>query len=137
MTKKYLITVGFLGATSVILGAFGSHLLRSHLSAGSMQIFETGLQYQMYHTLALLAMVFMNRYVSRSFLNFIFYFFTIGIVLFSGSLYILSMQELFGFKVGFLGPVTPVGGMLLILGWVTLIVAGSNYEHKKRSHKKS
>lgn len=137
MTKRYLISIGILGATSVILGAFGSHFLRNHISAGSMEIFKTGLQYQMYHTLALLALTFINRYVSRSYLNYIYYFFTIGIVLFSGSLYLLSTGELFGFDFGFLGPVTPFGGVLLILGWITLIVAGFNYEHKKRSHKRS
>ncbi len=137
MTKRFLITVGILGATSVILGAVGAHKLKEFLSPEHLNTFNTGVQYQMYHTLALLGLIFMNRYVSRSYLNIIYYFFTIGIVLFSGSLYLLSLSELTGINFGFLGPVTPLGGVLFILGWLLLMYTGFIYKHKKRSHKHS
>ncbi len=137
MTRRILISIGILGTSAVILGAIGSHLLKPHLSPEDMDVYKTGVQYQMWHTLALLGLVFMNRYLSRSYLNVIYYFFTIGIVLFSGSLYLLSLRELTGLNFGILGPVTPVGGLLFILGWLVLMYAGFKYEHKKRSHKRS
>lgn len=133
MTKRILVTVGILGLISIILGAFGSHLLNGKISEVNMSIYQTGLLFQIYHTLALLAITFMNRYVSRSYINIIYYFFTVGVALFSGSLYVISTSEVTNIIIGFMGFLTPLGGISLALGWATLIFVGVTYEHKKRA----
>ena len=135
MTKRYLVTIGILGAITVIMGAFGSHLLNGHISAAKLETWDTAVHYQMFHTLALLSITFMNRYLKRAYLNVIYFMFVIGVAFFSGSLYILSISELTGLGLGPLGYITPIGGLLLIIGWGYLILAGLNYEHHKRSHK--
>jgi uncharacterized membrane protein YgdD (TMEM256/DUF423 family) len=108
--------------TSVILGAFGAHGLRSRISPEQLQSFETGVRYQLAHALALL---FIGLLASRSDMNglrYATYLFMAGILLFSGSIYLLSTRELTGLDgwKSFLGPVTPIGGLLLIAGWCAL-----------------
>jgi len=133
MTKKFLITTGIMGALSVVLGAFGVHILIGIISEKHMSTYNTANEYLMFHTLALLGISFMNRYISRSYLNTIYYFFVIGIILFSGSLFLISLKELTGFGMGSLGIITPIGGILLFAGWITLIYAGASYKHNKGS----
>jgi len=131
MTKRFLITIGLLGALSVLFGAFGAHILNGVISEKYMNMYNTANEYLMFHALALLGLAFVNRYVSRSYMNTIYYFFVIGIILFSGSLFIASLKELSGFGLGALSFVTPIGGILLLLGWITLIFAGTSYTHNK------
>ena len=132
MTKRFLITIGTMGFVSVLMGAVGSHILSGNISEKYLAIFNTATQFIMYHTLALLGLTAMSRYVSRSYLNTIYYFFVIGIILFSGPLYIISLKEITGLSIDFLSKLTPIGGFLLILGWITIILSGITYKHKKR-----
>ena len=134
MTKRFLITVGIMGAISVVLGAVGAHILIGNISEKHMDIFNIANEYLMFHALALLGVAFMNRYVSRSYLNFIYYLFVIGVILFSGTLFISSLTELTGFSAGSLSKLTPIGGIMLFAGWIAIIFSGVNYTHKKRSH---
>jgi uncharacterized membrane protein YgdD (TMEM256/DUF423 family) len=133
MTKKFLITVGILGVLSVILGAFGSHLLNGKISEENMRVYNIALTYQIYHTLALLAMTFMNRYISRQYLNIIYWLFVVGIGLFSGSLFLISTQEATNLIFGAIGYLTPLGGISMIAGWLVVIFVGISYQHKKRA----
>ena len=133
MTKQFLLTVGILGSTGVIFGAFGSHLLNENISASNLGNWNLAVMYQMIHTLALLAITFMNRYVKRGYLNTIYYLFVIGIFLFCGSLYISSISELTGIEIGVLKYSAPLGGLLLIAGWLFIIQSGIAYQHQKRS----
>ena len=133
MTKKFLITVGIFGVISVIFGAFGSHLLNGKISEENMRVYNIALTYQIYHTIALLALTFMNRYISRSYLNVIYYFFVFGIGLFSGSLFLISTQEATNLIVGGIGFLTPIGGICMLIGWLVLIFVGVTYQHKKRA----
>jgi len=135
MTKRILITVGISGGLAVILGAFGSHLLNGNISEGKLEVWDTAVHYQMFHTIALLGITFMNRYLKRAYISTIYYLFFIGIILFSGSLYIISISELTGFSSGPLAYVTPLGGLLLIIGWAYIGLSGLTYEHNKRRHK--
>lgn len=132
MTKRFLITIGFMGAISVIFGAVGAHILNGNIPNEHLEMFNTGNQFLMYHALALLGLAFMSRYVSRSYLNAIYFLFVIGIGLFSGTLFILSLQEVVGFDISYITKLTPIGGILLIIGWIVIIFAGVNYQHKKR-----
>lgn len=133
MTKKFLITVGILGVFSVIFGAFGSHLLNGKISDENMRVYNIALTYQIYHTIALLAMTFMNRYISRQYLNVIYWLFVVGIGLFSGSLFLISTQEVSNLIIGPIGFLTPIGGFSMIAGWFVVIFVGVTYQHKKRA----
>jgi uncharacterized membrane protein YgdD (TMEM256/DUF423 family) len=116
MRKTWLVVAGVSGFLSVAAGAFGAHALRKSLPADLMEIFETAVRYQMYHVPALLAVgVIASRSPSRA-ADVAGWAFTMGTVLFSGSLYAMALT---GQK--WLGAVTPFGGLSLLVGWVALI----------------
>lgn len=112
-----LFATGF-GASAVALGAFASHGLRGQLSERMLSVFQTGVEYQMYHALALLAVGVMSRLWPSALLNAAGWLFVAGVVLFSFSLYGLALG---GPRL--LGPITPLGGICFIGGWVTFAVA--------------
>ena len=125
MRTRFLIC-GLSGAVAVALGAWGAHglkqfVLSGQLTTDQLNAFDTGVRYQMYHTLAmLLTLVFSNAVISRG-MNRAFIFFGIGIVLFSGSLYLLSIRNILHADwLRFLGPVTPFGGLCFVVGWIFL-----------------
>lgn len=108
--------------TAVILGAFGAHLLSDMLSADALQSFEVGVRYQFFHGMALLFLSLTpkpQKFINRTGLLFI-----IGTLLFSISIYLLSLSTMYGDTglPAILGPVTPIGGLMLILGWLNLLV---------------
>ena len=116
-------------AIAVILGAFGAHALKAVLPLDRLQVFETGVRYQIIHSIALIVLslnltkyevaTFASKWMHRAAL-----FMTIGIVLFSGSLYIISTSSILPFSVGpWMGPITPIGGLFFITGWVCWGVA--------------
>ena len=120
MDKLALISAAFLGLTAVIFGAFGAHLLKKKLNTDQLQSFETGVKYQMYHAIVLLVLGFqLNHQIALD--NYIIYFFIIGIILFSFSIYGLVISSANNKKLKFLGPITPLGGLCLVLGWALLI----------------
>ncbi|HUH36149.1 MAG TPA: DUF423 domain-containing protein [Moheibacter sp.] len=119
--KKIVLLMGtFYGATAVILGAFGAHAFKKILPAEKLISFETGVKYQMYHALLLVAL--------GLFLNFqsglekgAGWTLIIGTLLFSFSIYFLSFAEHWGVNLKWLGPITPLGGLSLIIGWFLLL----------------
>lgn len=120
MRRRYLIAGFAFGLTGVILGAFATHGLKPVLSPASMDSFETGVQYQIYHALLLLIIGNIREEKGKPD-NLIFYLLVMGIILFSGSIYLLATREITNLDIGFLGPVTPLGGSLLILCWFILL----------------
>ena len=109
---------GILGILSVGIGAFGAHGLESTLTAnGRVDTFETGVKYQFYHTFALFLLGILMLNVQHSYLNYSAYAFIAGIVIFSGSLYALSLTN-----ITVLGAITPIGGLAFMLGWLFLIL---------------
>jgi uncharacterized membrane protein YgdD (TMEM256/DUF423 family) len=123
MNKRIIIFASVFGILAVILGAFGAHGLKELISAGELDTWNTAVQYQFYHTLALLFLATFSRFKSRA-INAASWFFTIGILLFSGSLYLLSAKTILNISnISVLGPLTPIGGLLFILGWISLLVA--------------
>ena len=106
---------------AIILGAFGAHALKEVLTPERLASFETGVKYEMYHGLAFLIVGLLADRFSFAVKSF-FTVALIGIVLFSGSIYLLAMQDVLGIKMSFFGPITPLGGVLLITSWGMLLV---------------
>ncbi|WP_419208848.1 DUF423 domain-containing protein [Photobacterium leiognathi subsp. mandapamensis] len=106
------------GALTVGLGAFAAHGLKHHLSPYLLDVFKTGVQYQAWHTLALLGCGILTRFLSSKAVSYAALFFAIGIICFSGSLYALALTGIKWF-----GPITPMGGVCFIIGWVMLAIA--------------
>ena len=122
--KVFLLLAGLSGAMSVALGALASHWLKDKLNYWELNTFETGVRYQMYHTLALIGIVVIMNFLPSKMLNVTGFLFIGGIALFSGSLYLLSVKALLQMpSLGALGPVTPLGGLAFILGWIFLALA--------------
>jgi uncharacterized membrane protein YgdD (TMEM256/DUF423 family) len=123
MNKTFIGTAALLGALSVALGAFAAHVLRAaSLSADAVQVFETGVRYQFYHALALLVIgLFADKFSSNR-LRWAGNCWIAGIILFSGSLYVLTIQKLSDHyaAINMVGILTPIGGLLLIAGWLLL-----------------
>lgn len=121
MDKKILSTGAILGIIAIILGAFGAHALKKMLSIDQLSTFETGVRYQMYHALFLLFLALMTQIPQRT-KKIIFLLVIIGVILFSGSIYLLATNDLTSFNFKIIGFVTPIGGLLLILGWCGLLL---------------
>jgi uncharacterized membrane protein YgdD (TMEM256/DUF423 family) len=119
MDKKIISAAGFLGMTAIILGAFGAHALKKVLPVEALATFEVGVRYHMYHALFLL---FVGLYpsISEKLKTYILRLTLLGIVLFSGSIYLLSTQTLLGLDLKIVGPLTPLGGACLIAAWALL-----------------
>ncbi|TCP25096.1 uncharacterized membrane protein YgdD (TMEM256/DUF423 family) [Tenacibaculum skagerrakense] len=119
MTQQIvLLSATIFGALSIIFGAFGAHALKKKLTLEQLTSFETGVKYQMYHAIVLLVVGFnFNQNLRNASLLFI-----IGTILFSFSIYGLVLSDAFGKKMKLLGPVTPIGGLCLLIGWVLLLI---------------
>ncbi|MDD9266073.1 DUF423 domain-containing protein [Paenibacillus sp. GCM10023248] len=117
---KLFVLLGSLNAfLSVALGAFGAHILKGKLTPEKLDVFQTGVHYHMIHAVALLAIAILSdKLASTSLVNASGWLIFIGIILFSGSLYALSLT---GLKI--FGPITPLGGVSFLVGWVLLAIA--------------
>lgn len=125
MNKQITITAAFFGVLAVILGASGAHSLKAVLTKENLEVWQTAVQYHFYHVFALLFLSTFSRFKSKL-ISASYYLFTFGIICFSGSLYLLSCREAFHLDwlpVMAIGPITPIGGLLFISGWITLGLA--------------
>lgn len=118
MNKTILLLASALLALAVILGAFGAHGLKEKLSEDLMQVYKTGVEYHFYHALGLLLIGVLANYMPSALINWSAICLTAGIVIFSGSLYVLAISG-----IRWLGAITPIGGLSLIAGWVLLFIA--------------
>lgn len=128
MTNSTFLRIGaLLGALTVTIGAFGAHGLKPLLSEYQITIFEKGVQYQFYHTLAIMVVGLLlqqspdNKWFKRAG-----WLFVAGIAGFSGSLYLLACRDLLAFSVAWAGPVTPLGGLCFIAAWGMLALGVGN-----------
>jgi len=117
--NKNLVITATIGVLTIILGAFGTHVLAEKLSVGSLKSFETAVQYQMYHVLALL---FVNTYkaFSDSTKKYISILFLFGILFFSGSIYLITIGGISAKSIWF---ITPLGGLCFIAGWILMLIS--------------
>ena len=108
------------GMTAIIFGAFGAHALKKIMTTEQLASFETGVKYQMYHALLLLMLSY-NMNLDTSLEKYMVYCFILGTFLFSFSIYGLCISGAKGSKWKFLGPITPLGGLFLVVGWAMLL----------------
>ncbi|MFV5693936.1 DUF423 domain-containing protein [Flavobacterium sp. LB3P122] len=121
MDKKIISTGAIFGMIAIILGAFGAHALKKVLSLEQLSTFETGVRYQMYHAVFLLFIGLQND-LSQKAKKTIYFLVLFGVLLFSGSIYLLATNNLTSFDFKAIGFVTPIGGLLLILAWGVLLL---------------
>ncbi len=124
--KSILVVAGLSGALCVALGAMGPHALKDKISADHLQTYETAVRYHFYHTLALLLVALLFETLREKFMNYASFFFTVGIVLFSFSLYFLALRPLMGIPdedMKWVGAITPFGGLSFIAGWLMIFYA--------------
>jgi uncharacterized membrane protein YgdD (TMEM256/DUF423 family) len=123
MHKAYLITGCVFAGLAVVLGAFGAHGLKKLVALETVASFQTGVQYQMYHAFALLILAIVYERWTNNYIQYAGFFFIAGILLFSGSLYLLvsfkAMNKVIFPAIGF---ITPIGGLLFITGWVLFVL---------------
>ncbi|AUM72346.1 DUF423 domain-containing protein [Pseudomonas fluorescens] len=118
MLRSFLMLAAFFGFTGVALGAFAAHGLKNRLSADYLAIFHTGVTYQLVHTLALLGVALLATHIPGRIVTWAGVSFVVGILLFSGSLYLLTLTG-----IGKLGIITPFGGVAFLIGWLCLGLA--------------
>lgn len=117
MDKKIILTALFFGFISIVLGAFGAHALKKVLSVDQLSSFEVGVRYMMYHALFLL-FVGTTQMLLPEQKNIVYYLTLLGTLFFSASIFLLSTSSATGMNLKFLGPITPIGGLLLIASWL-------------------
>ena len=118
MTKTILMTAAASLALAVAIGAFGAHGLKPRLSEEMMQVYKTGVEYHFYHALGLLLIGILSASMQSGLLNWSALFLGLGIILFSGSLYLMAVTG-----IRWLGAITPLGGISFITGWALLFIA--------------
>jgi uncharacterized membrane protein YgdD (TMEM256/DUF423 family) len=118
MRTNWFAVGAFAAAIGVTLGAFGAHALKLRITEDLLAVFETGVRYQMYHALALLAVAWAATRWPGPWINASGWLFTLGILIFCGSLYLMTFTG-----VRWLGAITPIGGLCFILGWIAMAVA--------------
>lgn len=125
--NHFLLIASMSGMLAVIFGAFGAHGLEKLVDAKMLQRFHTGVEYQFYHSLALLLISILYKLIKNKYINYAGYAFLLGMVLFSGSLYAYVLTGIVGFAL-----VTPMGGVCFIVGWALLAFSARNFTHSER-----
>lgn len=133
MTRKILIAVAVLGLFAVLMSILNAAVFNQALSPNKQSLYDLATNTLMFHTVALFAMTFMSRHLSRSNIKVVFYFFSLGTVVFSGALYLMATEEVTHIVLGLLNPVALIGGLSLVTGWIVVLYMGFTYKHKKRS----
>ena len=118
--QKWLRIMAFLGASGVVLGAFGAHGIKPKISPESYTNYQTAVLYHFIHTLAILGVI-QIQLKSLKLKQYALVSFLVGILLFSGSLYLLATKEIHQLPTSFIGPITPIGGVFFIVGWIILL----------------
>ena len=119
-TEKFIKAASFLAAIAVTLGALGAHTLKDSLTSEQISSFQTGVRYQLFHSISILTLA-LNAEKFNSKIYTCLKTMIIGILCFSFSIYLLSTQYILGASLSFLGPITPIGGLLLVSSWIILL----------------
>ena len=129
--KNWLTIIAILGMSAVILGAFGAHALKSRLNLEQLDSYRVGIQYHFYHTFAMAFAFVLSQWLDSKILKNSLLFFFLGIIFFSGSIYLLACREIIGLASWkWLGPITPLGGLCFIIAWGLLGLASKKIIEK-------
>ncbi|MFO0495031.1 MAG: DUF423 domain-containing protein [Flavobacteriia bacterium] len=120
MNLKATITASIIVVTSIMLGAFGAHAIKELVTAERLATFEVGVRYQMYIGLSMLLLALSEDRIPFE-MRLVRMLMFIGVLLFSGSIYLIALSDLYGLSTKILGPLTPIGGLCLMLGWAVFI----------------
>ena len=124
MHSTFIKLAAVLGALAVAFGAFGAHALKQRASENAINIFETGVRYQFYHVIALLAVGILFREYDNKWMVWAGWMFFTGIIVFSGSLYLLTYVKMIEKEgLNWIGAITPLGGLAFIAGWIFMMVS--------------
>ena len=123
MHKGFIKTAALLGSLTVMLGAFAAHGLKQILTVDTLQIFETAVRYQFYHVFALLGVGILYAAFPGKFIKWAGNLFIAGIIIFSGSLYLLCYVKQNQLPLNWIGAITPFGGAAFIIGWIMIFLA--------------
>lgn len=118
LDRNIMATGAFIAAVTIAIGAFGAHGLKQMIDASSLATFEVGVRYQMYHSIAIL-LLGLAPWISERAKKTVFWTFILGILLFSGSIYLLSLNSVLPFNALKIGFITPIGGLFFIIGWLS------------------
>ena len=121
MERKIVLLASFIGGLGVVLGAFAAHGLKPLLSVSAFESFNTGIRYQMYHAFLLFFLAVTTHITSKQ-KPILYTLILIGVLVFSGSIYVLATNDLTSFNFKVIGFITPIGGLFLIASWVLLFV---------------
>ncbi|MBN8702566.1 MAG: DUF423 domain-containing protein [Bacteroidetes bacterium] len=138
--RVFYLLVGLMGATAVALGALGAHFLKTFVDLGvltpaSLASFETAVKYHLIHSVVLLMCIYFAKHYNNSLLRAAAYLFFAGVILFSGSIYFLSTKAITQIEgLSWLGPITPLGGLCMIAGWLCLGFGLYKTKHHSHSH---
>jgi uncharacterized membrane protein YgdD (TMEM256/DUF423 family) len=121
MDRKIVLLASFIGGLGVVLGAFAAHGLKPLLSVSALESFNTGIRYQMYHAFLLFFLAITTHITSKQ-KSILYTLILIGVLVFSGSIYVLATNDLTSFNFKVIGFITPIGGLFLIASWVLLFV---------------
>ena len=130
MQKLFLVSTALAGLLAVVLGAFGAHSLKPLIGPDNIQIWEKGVQYQIYHALAMFMCYLFLRKETSPYIRNAGICFLLGIICFSGSLYLLATRQLTGIPTIIVGPITPIGGFFFIAGWSLVLVQALKMEQQ-------
>ncbi len=133
MRKNFLRIGAILMALGVIFGAFGAHGLKEIVSPEKLGVFETATRYQIYHSLAILLIGILLYFRKTSLMPIAGWLFLGGIACFSGSLYLLTIADVVALPTNLIGPITPIGGLLFVAGWIVLAVSTFQDNEKRYS----
>jgi uncharacterized membrane protein YgdD (TMEM256/DUF423 family) len=131
MERKIVLLASFIGGLGVVLGAFAAHGLKPLLSVSALESFNTGIRYQMYHAF-LLFFLATTTHITAKQKSILYTLILIGVLVFSGSIYVLATNDLTSFNFKVIGFVTPIGGLFLIASWALLFVYF--FRKKSKSH---
>ncbi len=120
--RKFVIAGAIFGAVGVIFGALGAHAMKKILDPSSLESFNTGVRYQMYHALLLVVLSVISVHITPKMSAMIFWLIVSGILCFSFSIYFLNLGPVYNMNMKFLGPITPIGGLLLITAWALIAI---------------
>ncbi|MBE2247784.1 MAG: DUF423 domain-containing protein [Candidatus Competibacteraceae bacterium] len=123
MKRRFLIAGVWMALVATLFGALGAHAFKHHITAEQWSSFQTGIQYQFIHSLALIITGILYAHWPDKFVLWSGYLFLSGVLMFSGSIYLLATRDIIGYNYSFIGPITPLGGLMLMAGWISLLIS--------------